>query len=82
MGRDVPDDYTGLHKHTGLRIEPHSVLAGEQVIAAYRNGRRVGVLYFKPQGLRLVFEESEAVTVEKRIGVNDFERVYENGGKR
>jgi hypothetical protein len=76
MGRELPETYTGL------RIEPHGVLDGEQVIAAYRKGERVAVLYFKPQGLRLVFESDEPVAVEKRLGPMEFERVYENGGIR
>jgi hypothetical protein len=74
MGRELPD------KFTGLRIEPHAVLSGEQCIVAYRNGQRVGCLYFKPQGLRFVFEANETVAVEKRIAPMEFERVYENRG--
>jgi hypothetical protein len=76
MARNLPDNYTGL------RIEAHGVLDGEQVIAAYRKGERVAVLYFKPQGLRLVFEAEETVAVEKRLAPMEFERVYENRGIR
>lgn len=67
-------------RFTGLEVEPHSVLPGQQVCVAYRNGKRVGVLYFNEARLRLVFESDEQLWVEKRLGLSDFERVYENGG--
>jgi hypothetical protein len=68
-------------KFNGLKIEPHGVYSEtQQVCVAYREGKRVGVLYFNGDRLRLVFEEDEQVWIEKRTQPLNFERVYENKG--
>lgn len=69
--RDLPEDFTGL------RVEPHNVHLGMDVCVAYRNGKRVAVLYLNPVRLRLVYEADQTVWIEKRTGPADFERVYE-----
>jgi hypothetical protein len=76
MSKDLP------HNYTGLRVEDHLVLKGQQSCVAYRNGERVGVFYFSSLGLRLVFEEAESVSVEKRTGPAEFEQVYQQKGMR
>jgi hypothetical protein len=66
---------------TGLNLEPHA-LSGREVCVAYRDGERVGVLYFDAHRLRLVFEEDEQVWIERRAGPMEFERVWEQEGKQ
>jgi hypothetical protein len=75
MTRDRDDGFTGL------AIEPHQVLAGLDVCVAYRKGKRVGVLYFNGERLRLVYEEDVECWVEERIGPAEFVRHVDTGEK-
>jgi hypothetical protein len=61
---------------TGLRLEQHEIIAGEQVCVAYMSGKRIAVLYFHPQvrRLQLVHEAEVKVSVVKHKGSAHFER--------
>jgi hypothetical protein len=76
MTRDREDAFTGL------KIEPHNVLTDVEVCVAYRNGKRVGVLYFNSQRLRLVYEQDEEIWIEERTAPAEFVRVYEKESTR
>ena len=55
---------------TGMKLEPHDVLPGEQVCVCYVDGERMAVLYFKPhiRTVRLVVEGKIRPEVLRRPG--------------